>query len=130
MRFMRLYKPGRETDVPLSEREIAEMGAFVQELASECVWVATDCLQSSSKGARVRISKDKFTVTDRPSTETKALVAGFAILQVRSKADAIDLAKRFLRVAGEGESEIRLMHDTPAYPPAVETAISAQQLLQ
>lgn len=131
MRFMMLYKPGKETDAPPSEREIAQMGAFIQELASEGVLLGTDGLQSSSKGARVRIAgKDKFTVTDGPFTETKELVAGYAIVQVKSKADAIELAKRFLRVVGEGESEARLMHDLPAYPPAGETTVKARQLAQ
>ena len=128
MRFMMLYKPGKETDTPPSEREIAQLGAFIQELASQGVLLATDGLQSSSNGTRVRIAKDKFTVTDGPFTETKELVAGYAIVQVKSKADAIDLAKRFLRVVGEGESEVRLMHDMPAYPPAGETTVSAKQL--
>ena len=82
--------------------------------------LATDGLQPSSKGARVRISDGKFTVTDGPFTETKELVAGFAIVQAKSKQDAIELAKRFLKVVGEGESEIRLMHDVPAFDAAAE----------
>ncbi len=130
MRFMMLCKPGREVDAPPTEREIAEMGAFIQELASEGVLLATEGLQSSSKGTRVRISKDKFTVTDGPFAETKELVAGYAIVEVKSKADAIELAKRFLRVVGEGESEVRLMHDLPAYPPAGEITVNARQLAQ
>ena len=59
--------------------------------------------------------EDKFTVTDGPFTETKELIAGYAIVQVKSKQEAIELAKRFLKVVGEGESEIRLMHDAPAF---------------
>jgi hypothetical protein len=54
-------------------------------------------------------------VTDGPFTETKELIAGYAIVQARSKEHAIELAKRFLAVVGEGESEIRLMHDQPAF---------------
>ena len=52
---------------------------------------------------------------DGPFTETKELGAGYAILQVKSKAEAIELTKRFLKVMGEGESEVRQMHDSPAF---------------
>jgi hypothetical protein len=97
-----------------------EMGQFIGEMAKEGVLLATDGLQPSSKGARVRISDGKFTVTDGPFTETKELVAGFAIVQAKSKQHAIELAKRFLEVVGEGESEIRLMHDVPAFDAAAE----------
>ena len=115
MRFMMLYKPGKESDAPPTQQEIAEMGRFIEEMAREGVLLATDGLQPSSKGAKVRISNGKFTVTDGPFTETKELIAGFAIVQARSKQEAIELAKRFLTVVGEGESEIRLMHDQPAF---------------
>jgi hypothetical protein len=116
MRFMTLYKPGKESDAPPTQQEMADMGQFIQELAQAGVLIATDGLQPSSKGTRVRISADgKFTVTDGPFTETKELVAGYAIIQVNSKEEAIELTKRFLKVVGEGESEIRLMHDAPAF---------------
>ena len=126
MRFMMLYKPGKESDEPPTQQEIAEMGHFIEEMAKTGVLIATDGLQPSSKGARVRISGGKFTVTDGPFTETKELVAGYAIVQAKSKQEAIELAKRFLKVVGEGESEIRLMHDVPAFDatsaPAFERA--------
>jgi hypothetical protein len=115
MRFMTLYKPGKESDAPPTQQEIAEMGRFIDELAREGVLLATDGLQPSSKGAKVRISNGKFTVTDGPFTETKELIAGYAIIQAESKDEAIELTKRFLKVVGEGESEIRLMHDQPAF---------------
>jgi hypothetical protein len=111
MRFMMLYKPGGESDAPPTQREMEEMGQFIQEMAQSGVLIATDGLQASSKGARVRISDGKFTVTDGPFTETKELIAGYAIVEAKSKQEAIELAKRFLQVVGKGESEIRLMHD-------------------
>jgi len=117
MRFMMLYKPGKETNAPPSQQEIAAMGQLIGDMAKAGVLIATDGLQHSSKGARVRIDGGKFTVTDGPFTEAKELVAGFAIVQAKSKAEAIELAKRFLTVVGEGESEIRLMHDAPALGP-------------
>jgi hypothetical protein len=89
------------------------MGKLIEEMAKAGVLLATDGLQPSSKGARVRISGGKFTVTDGPFTEAKELIAGYAIVQVKSKEEAIEWAKRFLKVMGEGESEIRQMHDAP-----------------
>jgi hypothetical protein len=115
MRFMMLYKPGTESDAPPTQQEMETMGQFIQDMAKAGVLIATDGLQPSSKGARVRISGGKFSVTDGPFTETKELIAGYAIVQAKSKEEAIELAKRFLEVVGEGESEIRLMHDEPAF---------------
>ena len=115
MRFMILYRSAKESDAPPSQQEIAAVGQLIEGMAKAGVLIATDGLQPSSKGARVRISGGKFTVTDGPFAETKELIAGFAIVRVTSKGDAIELAKRFLKVMGEGESEVRLMHDTPAF---------------
>jgi hypothetical protein len=121
MRFMMIYKPAdtkdMEAGVPPTEKEMSEMGRFIEGMAKAGVLLATDGLEPSSKGARVRQTKGKITVTDGPFTESKELIAGFAIVQVKSKAHAIDLAKQFLALAGDGESEIRLMHDVPAFPP-------------
>jgi hypothetical protein len=119
MRFMTIWKPADpktvEGGVPPTQEMMAKMGAFIGELAQSGVLLMTDGLQSSSKGARVRLSGGKYTVTDGPVAETKELIGGFAIIRVNSKAEAIELTKRFLSVAGEGESEIRLMQDEPAY---------------
>ncbi len=121
MRFMMIYKPadvkGMEAGTPPTQENMAHMGKFIGELAQSGVLLATDGLQASSKGARVRLSDGKIAVTDGPFTETKELIAGFAIIQVPSKAEAIELAERFLKIAGDGESEIRQMYDMPAYPP-------------
>ena len=119
MRFMMIYKPAdtkdMEAGVPPTQEEMAKMGAFISELAKSGVLLATDGLLPSSKGARARLTNGKFTVTDGPFTETKELIAGFAIVDVKSKADAIELAERFLKIAGDGESEIRQMYDAPAF---------------
>jgi hypothetical protein len=111
MRFMTLYKPGTDSNAPPSQQEMAALGQLIEEMTRAGVLIATDGLQPSSKGARVRISEGKFTVTDGPFAETKELIAGYAIIEAKSKQHAIDLAKRFLAVMGEGESEIRLMQD-------------------
>jgi hypothetical protein len=118
MRFMMIYRPAdtkaMEAGVPPTAEEMAVMGKFIGELSKSGVLLATDGLLPSSKGARVRLSGGKLTVTDGPFTETKELIAGFAIVQVKSMAEAIELAERFLKLAGDGESEIRQMYDVPA----------------
>jgi hypothetical protein len=130
MRFMMLYQPGRESDAPPTQEEIAKMGQLIGDMAKAGVLIATDGLQLSSKGARVSINGGKFTVTDGPFTETKELVAGYAIVQVKSKQEAIELAKRFLSVVGEGVSEIRLMHDAPAFDAGSAAQGASQQRAQ
>lgn len=119
MRFMMIYRPAdtknMEAGVPPKQEEMAAMGAFIEEMAKSGVLLLTDGLLPSALGARVRQSGNKVTVIDGPFTETKELIAGFAIVQAASKAEAIDLAKRFLKIAGDGESEIRQMYDQPAF---------------
>ena len=115
MRFMSLYKPGKESDAPPSEREMAAVGQLIEEMTKAGILIATDGLQSSAKGARVRISDGRFSVTDGPFTETKELIGGYAIFRAESKQEAIELTKRFLAAMGEGECEIRQMQDTPAF---------------
>ena len=116
MRFMMLYKPGKE-DVPPTQEHIAEMGRYIEKLSKAGVLLTTDGLQSSSKGARVRISDGRFTVTDGPFAEAKEVIGGFAIVQAKSKEEAIELAKDFLALVGEGESEVRQMHDAGDFEP-------------
>ena len=122
MRFMMLYKPGKEATAPPSQQDMAAMGQLIDEMARAGVLLATDGLQPSLKGALVRRFGGRTTVIDGPFAETKELVAGFAIVQVKSREEAIELSKRFLKVVGEGESEIRLMHETPAFPAEVRRA--------
>jgi hypothetical protein len=119
MRFMMIYKPtdttAMETGAPHTPELMAKMGQFTEELASKGVLLATDGLLATSKGTRVKVVAGKTTVTDGPFTESKELIAGFAIVELPSMAEAIELAKRFLGIAGDGESEIRQMYATPAF---------------
>ena len=118
MRFMMLYKPGRESNAPPSQEEMEAVGALIGEMASAGVLIATDGLQPSAKGARVTVTGGgNFTVTDGPFAETKELISGYAIVEARSKEHAVELAKRFLAVMGEGQCEVRLMQDTAAFGP-------------
>ena len=115
MRFMMLYKPGHETDRRPSQEEMAAMGNLIGEFVKSGVLLATDGLQSSKKGARVKISDGTFSVTDGPFAETKELVGGYAIFQLKSLEEAIEYTKRFLALVGVGETEIRQMQDEPGY---------------
>jgi hypothetical protein len=112
---MILYRSCKESDAPPSQQEIAAVGQLTKGMAKARVLIAPDGLQPSWKGARVRIAGGKFTVIDGPFAETKEPIAGCTIVRLKSKGDAIELAKRFLKVMGEGESEVRQMHDTPAF---------------
>jgi hypothetical protein len=117
MRFLCIYRPGTpEVDRAPTQEEIATMGKLIGDMAKAGVLLATEGCLPSSKGSRVRIDGGKFTVTDGPFPETKELIAGFALLQVKSKPEAIEWTKRFLVAVGEGESEVRQLHDTPAGP--------------
>ena len=110
MRFMILVKATKnsEAGVMPSEKLLREMGKYNEELAQAGVLLAGEGLQPSSKGARVRFSGDKRTVIDGPFAETKELIAGFWLWQVRSKEEAIEWVKRIPNPTGvEGEVEIR-----------------------
>ena len=97
-----------EAGVMPSEQMLREMGNYNEELVKAGIMLAGEGLHPSSKGARVRFSGDKRTVIDGPFTETKELVAGFWIWQVRSLDEAIEWVKRCPNpMPGESEIEIR-----------------------
>lgn len=90
------------------------MGKLIEQGFKEGWLVSTEGCLPSALGARVRSSQGQITVTDGPFTESKELVGGFAILQAKSKAEAIQLAKDFLQVVGEGECELRQIWEESA----------------
>ena len=96
MRFMIIVKATTDSEAGVmpSEKLLAEMGKFNEELARAGVLQAGEGLHPSSKGARVRFSGTKRTVTDGPFPETKELIAGFWLWQVKSKDEAIEWVKR------------------------------------
>jgi len=115
MRFLCIYRPGTpEQDRPPTQEEMATMGKLIEDMSKAGVLLAAEGCLPSSKGARVRINSGKFQVTDGPFPETKELIAGLCMLQVKTMAEAVEWTKRFLNVVGEGESEIRQLHDVPA----------------
>jgi hypothetical protein len=106
MRFLSIYKTA-ETNTPPSQEHVAKMQRLVEDSMRSGVLLATEGCLPSARGARVRLDGGKVTVTDGPFTESKELVAGFAILQANSKEEAIEITRNFLKVAGGGECEIR-----------------------
>jgi hypothetical protein len=107
MRFMMLVKASRESEAGIlpDEKALGDMARYNEEMVKAGVMLAGDGLQASSKGARVRFSKGKPSVIDGPFTETKELVAGYWLIQVRSREEAIEWARRV--PFEEGEVEVR-----------------------
>jgi len=107
MRFIVMVKANKDSEAGIlpTQEMLAEMGKFNDELVKAGVMLAGEGLQDSSKGSRITYSGTKRTVRDGPFTETKELVAGFWIWQVKTKAEALEWAKRI--PFQEGEVEIR-----------------------
>lgn len=109
MRFMVMIRADKSTEAGVmpSEKLLTDMGKYNEELVKAGVMLAGEGLQPSSKGARVKFSGDKRTVIDGPFTETKELIAGYWLFQVKSKEEAIEWVKRCPNPL-EGESEIEI----------------------
>lgn len=121
MRFLSIYKTAERSGPP-SQQEIANMGKLIEEGFRAGWLLATEGCLPSTLGARVRSSNGKLSVTDGPFTESKELVAGFALLKVNSKEEAIELTRTFLQVAGDGECELRQIYEADTCAPAAAKA--------
>ena len=110
MRFMVIVKADKSSEAGAlpDEKILTEMGAYNEQLAKAGVLLAAEGLHPSSKGARVRFSGTKRTVIDGPFSETKELIAGFWLIQVKSKAEAIEWVKRSPNPFPGQESEIEI----------------------
>ena|SRR5690242_13134728 len=109
MRFLSIYKTAERSTPPTTE-EMSTMGQLIEEAMREGWLLATEGCLPSALGARVRRSGDKVTVSDGPFTESKEVVGGFALMEAASKEEAIELCRRFLLVAGDGECELRQLY--------------------
>jgi hypothetical protein len=110
VKFLSIYKSA-ERGVPPTQEEMANMGKLIEKSMKAGTLIATEGCLPSALGARVRLSNGKLSVTDGPFTEAKEVVGGFAILEAKSKEHAVELAKEFLQVAGEGECELRQVYE-------------------
>ena len=132
MRFMMIVKANKESEAGvLPSRELVEaMGKFNEEMAQAGVLLAGEGLHASSRGARVRFSGGKTTVIDGPFAETKELIAGFWMIQVNSRDEAIQWALRCPAPHGEhqeAELEIRQVFEASDFPTDVLTPEQAQR---
>jgi hypothetical protein len=120
MRFMMLVKASKDSEAGAlpSKELLAAMGQFNEEMAKAGVLLAGEGLQASSKGARITFSGSKRSVTDGPFAETKELLAGFWLLQVKSKAEAIAWASRVPFADGE-VVEVRQVFEASDFPADV-----------
>ena len=130
MRFMMLVKASQDSEAGvLPSRElVAEMGKYNEELVKAGVLLAAEGLHASSKGARIKFSKDKRTVTDGPFTEAKELIAGFWLIQVTSKEEAIEWASRV--PFEDGEVEIRQVFEAEDFGAELSEQEAQQQAQQ
>jgi hypothetical protein len=122
MRFMAIVKANKDSEAGVmpSKELLAAMGKFNEEMVKAGVLLAGEGLKPSSKGARVKFSGNKRTVVDGPFTESKELVAGFWLLQVKSKEEAIEWIKRSpAPFEGESEIEIRQVFEASDFPAEI-----------
>ena len=130
MRFMIIVKASKDSEAGVmpSQKLLAEMGTFNEELAKAGILLAAEGLQASSKGARVKFSGKKRTVIDGPFAETKELIAGFWIWQVNSKEEAIEWVKRSPNPHNEdSEIEIRQIFEAEDFGAEFTPELRAQE---
>jgi hypothetical protein len=123
MRFMTIVKATNDSEAGVmpSEDLIAEMATFHEELQKAGVLLDASGLQPSSKGWRIRYSGNKRTVVDGPFTETKELIAGYTMIKVNSRQEALDWTKRFPNPVREGQSaeiEVRQLFELEDFEPS------------
>jgi hypothetical protein len=117
MRFMMIVKASQDSEAGVmpSEKMLAEMAKYNEQLVKAGVMLDGSGLKPSSKGARIKYSGSKRTVVDGPFAETKELVAGFWVIQVKSKEEAIEWAKRV--PFEDGEVELRPFFELEDFAP-------------
>ncbi len=130
MRVMVIVKANKDSEAGVMPKQklLAEMGKFNEELVKAGVLLAADGLQPSSKGKRVRFSGEKRTVIDGPFSETKELIAGFWLWQVRSMEEAVEWVRRCPNPhEGEAEIEIRQVFEPEDFGPELTPELKNQE---
>lgn len=129
MRFMCISYADKDSEagVPPSEEMMTRMGAFMEDVTKAGVLLSAEGLHPTSRGAKVKYADGKLTVTDGPFTESKEIVAGWAIVQVDSMDEAIEWSRRFFAVLGEGEGEIRQIFDADDFGPELTPELREQE---
>jgi hypothetical protein len=113
MRILGLLRADAESEAGVmpDPSMFERMGVFMQEVMEAGVLVSTDGLTPTSRGKRVTLRDGKFTVLDGPFTESKELIASYALFDVKTMDEALDWTRRFLEVVGKGECELRPIFD-------------------
>ncbi len=130
MRFMILLKANEETEAGVmpSEELLAEMGRYNEEMVKAGVLLAGEGLHPSSKGARVKFSGGERTVVDGPFTEAKELIAGYWLIQVKSREEAIEWVKRCPNpLEDEAEIEIRQVFEAEDFGEELTPELREQE---
>jgi hypothetical protein len=130
MRVMVIVKASKDSEAGIMPKQklLSDMGKFNEELVKAGVLLAADGLQPTSKGKRVRFSGEKRTVIDGPFTETKELIAGFWLWQVRSMAEAVEWVKRCPNPhEGESEIEIRQVFEAEDFGPELTPELKRRE---
>ena len=125
MRFMIVVKATKDTEAGKmpEEKMIATMATYHEELVKAGVLLDASGLQPTSKGWRIKYSGGKRTVTDGPFAEAKELIAGYTLIQVKSREEALEWTKRFPNPVGEGaqaEIEVRQLFELEDFGPSEE----------
>ena len=113
MRFLSMIRTNESTGRQPSEQLMRDMGRLIDEMTRQGVLISTAGLRPSAEGVRIRLRGGQMSTVDGPFTETKEVIGGFAILEAKSREEAIELTKRFLRVHGDEwdiECELRELH--------------------
>ena len=115
MRYLMVYRPANiaaaEAGTPPTPEMMQKMGALMQKKFADGKLLSTEGCAPTSKGALVSLNKGKLGVIDGPFSEAKEIIGGFALMQLKSHQEAIAEAHEFLEIAGDGEVEVRLIHE-------------------
>jgi|SRR5215471_13894460 len=123
MKFLSIYKT-KERSAPPSQDEMNRMGKLIEEGMTSGYLLAVEGCMPSYTGAKVRLDNGTVTVTDGPFAEAKEVIGGLAIIQASSKAEAIEHVRNFLRIAGDGECELRQLFEAGTANCAEKAALA------
>ena len=117
MRYISIFTHERKNNVPPTEAEMASMGKLIEEGMKKGWLIATEGVQFGQEGVRVeKKTAGEIIVTDGPFTEAKEVIGGYALLRADSKAEVVELCRRFLGVVGQGTCEVHELFETPPHP--------------
>ncbi|HVW23832.1 MAG TPA: YciI family protein [Polyangiaceae bacterium] len=114
MKFLLTYTASE--NAPPTPEKMAAIGKFAQEMSAAGILLMTGGLERPTKGTHVKLTGDAFSVTDGPFAETKEVIDGFALVRAASRQEALALAERFMRIAGDGVGEILQVFDAADMP--------------